>query len=252
MTASTARRSFGKIVLNEARLVWRTPRAPLFGVVLPALLVVIFGELPKDQVHHASLGGLTRFNVEVPVLIAFVIAAMALYSLPIPLASYREQGILRRLSITPARPSWVLAAQVAVNLAFALAGLLIVLAVGVTAFGESAPKSLDGFVLAVAASLAALFAIGLAIAALARTAGGAQAVGAALYLPLMFFAGLWLPRQEMTPWLADVSDYSPLGAVSQATQDAIAGTFPPATLLLTLAGYAAVFGFLAARYFRWE
>jgi ABC-2 type transport system permease protein len=252
MTANTARRSFGKIVLNEARLVWRTPRALLFGVALPALLVVIFGELPKDQLRHASLGGLTRFNVEVPVLIAFVIAAMALYSLPIPLASYREQGILRRLSITPARPSWVLAAQVAVNLAFALAGLLIVLVVGVTAFGESAPGSLDGFILAIVASLAALFAIGLAIAALARTAGGAQAVGAALYLPLMFFAGLWLPRQEMTPWLADVSNYSPLGAVSQATQDAIAGTFPPAAPLLTLAGYAAVFGLLAARYFRWE
>ncbi len=68
----------------------------------------------------------------------------------------------------------------------------------------------------------------------------------------MFFAGLWLPRQEMTAWLAGVSDYSPLGAVSQATQDAIGGTFPATALLLTLAAYAVVFGFVAARYFRWE
>jgi ABC-2 type transport system permease protein len=68
----------------------------------------------------------------------------------------------------------------------------------------------------------------------------------------MFFAGLWFPRQEMTAWLRDVSNYSPLGAASQATQDAIGGTFPSAPLLLTLAGYAAVFGFVAARYFRWE
>jgi ABC-2 type transport system permease protein len=248
----TAHAAFAKVVRNEARLTWRTPTGLIVGVGLPALLVVIFGELPKDHVHHSSLGGLTRFTVEVPVLIAFVIAAMALYNLPVPLASYREQGILRRLSITPARPWWVLAAQVIVNLVFALAGLAIVLGVGAVAFGESAPRSPGGFVLAVVLCLAAMFAIGLAVAALARTAGGAHAIGAALLLPLMFFAGLWLPRQEMTAWLADVSEYTPLGAAGQATQDAIAGTFPPAALLLTLAGYAAVFGFLAARYFRWE
>jgi ABC-2 type transport system permease protein len=246
------RAAFGKVLLNEARLAWRAPRGLIFGVGLPAVLVVIFGALPKDQVRHATLGGLTRFNVEVPVLIAFVIAIMALYSLPVPLASYREQGILRRLSATPARPSWVLAAQVVVNLVFALAGLLIVVVVGATAFGESAPKTLGGFVLAIAASLAALFAIGLAIAALAGSAAAAHGIGVALLLPLMFFAGLWLPRQEMTAWLQHVSDYSPLGAASQAMQVAIQGTFPAAAVLLTLVGYAAVFGFLAARYFRWE
>ena len=76
--------------------------------------------------------------------------------------------------------------------------------------------------------------------------------GAALFFPLMFFAGLWLPRQEMAAWLASVSNYSPLGAVSLAAQDAIGGTFPAAAVLLTLAGYAVVFGFVAARYFRWE
>jgi ABC-2 type transport system permease protein len=146
----------------------------------------------------------------------------------------------------------VLAAQVVVNFGFALAGLAIILVVGMAAFGESAPGSPGGFTLAVLLSVAAIFAIGLAIAALAKTAGGAQAIGAALFLPLMFFAGLWLPRQEMAAGLADVSDYSPLGAVSQTTQDAIGGTFPPAALLLTLAAYAAVFGLAAARYFRWE
>jgi ABC-2 type transport system permease protein len=252
MTAHTARIAFAKIVLNEARLACRNPRGLIFGIGMPAVLVVLFGELPKYQVHHSSLGGLTRFNVEMPVLISFVIAGMALYSLPVPLAGYREHGILRRLSITPARPSWVLAAQVVVNFAFALGGLAIILIVGTAAFGESAPGSPGGFILAVLLSLAAIFAIGLAIAALAKTAGSAQVIGAALFFPLMFFAGLWFPRQEMTAWLKDVSDYSPLGAVSQATQDAIGGTFPAAGLLLTLAGYAVVFGFVAAGYFRWE
>lgn len=201
---------FAEVLLNEARLAWRTPRGLIFGLGLPAVMVVIFGELPKMQVRKSSLGGLTMFSVEVPVLITFVIAIMALYSLPVPLASYRELGILRRLAVTPARPTWVLAAQVVVNLVFAVAGLLIVLivlVVGAAAFGESAQGTWGGFILAVVPSLAAVFAIGLAIAALAKSASTAHAIG---------------------------------------------GRFPTAAVLLTLAGYAAIFGFVAARYFRWE
>jgi ABC-2 type transport system permease protein len=49
------------------------------------------------------------------VLIALVVAALGLSSLPTPLVSYREQGVLRRLSTTPLPPSWVLAAQLIIN-----------------------------------------------------------------------------------------------------------------------------------------
>jgi ABC-2 type transport system permease protein len=101
-------------------------------------------------------------------------------------------------------------------------------------------------------SLSALFAIGLFIAARAKTGMTAYATGFTLLFPLMFFAGLWFPRQQMTPWLSNVSNYTPLGAASQAIQDSIQGSFPPAALLLTLAGCAIAFGFLAARCFRWE
>jgi ABC-2 type transport system permease protein len=246
------RAAFAKILLNEGRLAWRTPFGLGAGVVVPALLVVLFGELPKYQVHKASLGGLTLFNVEVPVLIGVEIAVMALLSLPMSLATYREQGILRRLSTTPARPSWVLGAQVAVNLILALGALVIIMVVGSTAFAEQAPKSTGGFVLSVVLSLSALFAIGLFIAARAKTGMTAYATGFTVLFPLMFFAGLWFPRQQMTPWLSNVSNYTPLGAASQAIQDSIQGSFPPAALLLTLAGCAIAFGFLAVRCFRWE
>ncbi len=59
---SVPRAAFAQIVLNEARLVWRSPRALVYALGLPVLLLVIFGELPKFQVHKASLGGLTLFD----------------------------------------------------------------------------------------------------------------------------------------------------------------------------------------------
>ena len=69
---------------------------------------------------------------------------------------------------------------------------------------------------------------------------------------MMFFAGLWLPRELMPAVLLDISNYTPLGAAVEAMQDSMLGGTLPAAPLLVLAAYALVFGFLARRFFRWE
>src|SRR5262249_42445263 len=180
------RAAFGQIVLNEARLAWRLPAGLIFGVGLPVLLLVLFGELPSFPNHQASLGGLTAFDVYVPILIAFVIAAIALLSLPGPLASHREQGVLRRLSTTPAPPSWVLAAQILIGLCLAVISLLILIIASVDVFGAAAPRSPGGLVVSILLSIAGLFGIGLIIAAAARTPRGAGILGALAFYPLLF------------------------------------------------------------------
>ena len=116
LTAPRApRAAFGKIVLNEARLAWRQPAGIVVGIGLSLLLLVIFGSIPVFQQTSASLGGLSAFEVYIPILIAFSIGVLALAYLPGPLVSYREQGILRRLSTTPVPAFWVLAAQFVVQ-----------------------------------------------------------------------------------------------------------------------------------------
>jgi ABC-2 type transport system permease protein len=246
------RTALGHIVLNEARLTWRRPVGLIGGIGIPVLLLVIFGELPSFHRHAASLGGLTAFDVYVPILVVFSLAMLALLGLPIPLASYRELGVLRRLSTTPVPPSWVLAAQGVVQLCVAVISLIVIFAAGITAFGAPAPKSAGGLVLSVALAMAGLFPIGLVIAAMARTANGASVIGRLAFFPLMFFAGLWLPRAAMPGVLVDISNYTPLGAAVEAIQDSMLQGFPPAAPLLVLAAYAVAFGFLARRFFRWE
>ena len=70
--------AFAKLVVSEARLAWRSPRGLVFGIGLPIGLLVVFGELPHYEQHPASSGGLSRFDAEIPVLAAFVIATLAL------------------------------------------------------------------------------------------------------------------------------------------------------------------------------
>ena len=221
LPAGTPRAAFGMIVLNESRIARRLPLGILVGVVLPTVLLVIIGSVRHNRQHLQVLGGLTTFTVYVPIFLAMVMAAFAFYGLPIPLAIYRDQGILRRLSVTPVPPAWVLAAQLVLNAGFAVLELTLLLAVAMIGFGVAAPKSAGGLVLGLSLSIAGVFAIGLWVSAIARprTAG---ILAALCFFPLMFFAGLFLPRAEM-----------------------------PGPLLV-LPAYAVIFGALAVRFFRWE
>ena len=105
------RAAFGQIVLNESRLARRQPASLIAGIVLPMVLLVIFSAIPAFHQPVADLGGLTTLDVYVPILIVFSLGLVALFSLPMPLTTYRELGVLRRLSTTPVPPWWLLTAQ---------------------------------------------------------------------------------------------------------------------------------------------
>jgi len=215
------------------------------------MLLVILGSVPalRKPIHPGST--LTLFGEYIPVLIGLVLTLIALVSLPIPLAVYRERGWLRRFSATPVGPSRLLAAQVVVNLVIAAMAIVAILAGG-TAYGVRLPSQPAGFVMALVLVTAAMFAIGLLVAAIAGTPQVAVVLGSACLYPMLFFSGLWVPRQDMSPMLQRIGDFTPLGAGMQALQDAMTGQFPTARALLVMAAWAVVFGAAAVRFFRWE
>ncbi len=72
------------------------------------------------------------------------------------------------------------------------------------------------------------------------------------FVPMLFFAGMWLPRAEMPEPLREVSNFTPLGAAVQAIQTALLNGFPPISPLLVLPACAVIFGAMAVLFFRWE
>jgi ABC-2 type transport system permease protein len=246
------RGAFGQIVRNQARLAWRQPAGLIAGVGISVVLLVIFGEVPMFRQPSGSLGGYSAFDVYIPVLMALAITLIALTYLPGPLVSYREQGILRRMSTTPVPASWVLAAQLVVQACLMLISVLILLGISIVFFGVSVPANPGGLILAVVLSIAALFMLGLAIAAVARTSGAARGIMGAAFYPLMFFAGLYRTVQLLPGVVQDISHYSPLGATVEAIGASWAVGFPPTRPLLVLVAYALIFGFLVKRFFGWE
>jgi ABC-2 type transport system permease protein len=191
-------------------------------------------------------------DVYVPVLIAVALVMLAVNALPTILTSYREKGILRRLSVTPVPPSWVLATQLAINLAVAVLTTILIVGVGRLVFDVRLPRQIIGFVLVFLLAAVALLALGLLIAAIAPNGRIASGIGSILFFPLLFFAGLWLPQAAMPDILRRISDFSPLGAAVQALQDTMQGYWPHPLALAVMAAYAIVFGVAAVRLFHWE
>lgn len=245
-------RVFTKLTLTELRLFLREPISAFFVLLFPTLLVVILGSIPSFREPSADLGGARVIDLYVGIAIILALAMVAIQVAPTMLATYRERGVLRRLATTPVSPLKMLGAQLAVNGLSAFASTALVLAVGRIAFDVRLADHFAGFVLAFVLTAAGVLAIGLFVAAIVPSGKAGSSVGTVLFFPLMFFAGLWTPREVMPEVLRKIADFTPLGAGERALNDAMTGSWPNLLSATVLVGYLVVFGFAAIRLFRWS
>lgn len=245
-------RTLGLLVMTELKLAWRYPVGLIFGLGLPMLLLVIFGSIPSLTHAKAEFGGISFFDLYAPTLLILVVLVLALLSLPVQMAGYREQGVLRRMSTTPVPAHFLLGAQVAVNLLLTVVAMALILGVGAGVFDLTLPGHAGWFVLSIALTIGAMFGVGLCLAAVAGTPQVANGLGAALFYPLGFFSGLWVPLTELhVSVLNRIAEALPSGAAFNALHASFAGRFPGGEPIGVLLAYSVVLTAAAIRWFRW-
>lgn len=244
-------RAMNRLTAVEFKLFLRDPAAYCWTLLFPVALVVIIGSVPSSREVDVELGrrGIDHFT---PVLVVLALALTGLFITPTYLVSYREKGVLRRLSTTPVGPARVLVAQLVVQTTVAVATTLLVLATSRLLWNVELPANPGGFVLAFLLSVTAVLSIGLFLASVIRTSKAATGAGSMLFFPLMFFAGLYVPREQMPDAVDGVGDFTPLGASVRAFGDVAGGDWPGPTALSVLLAYTVACGVAAARLFRWE
>ncbi|GGN83582.1 transport permease protein [Actinoplanes lobatus] len=243
---------FIKLTLSEFRLTLREPLYVFFTLLFPLLLITILGNVPTMQETPPELGGLRVIDVYAGAALGLAIGIIGLQGLPAVLATYRERGILRRLATTPVRPTLLLAAQLAMNLATVLVSAVLVYTVAHLAFDVPIPKSPLTLLLAILLNCSGAFAIGLLLAALAPTGKTANAIGTFLFFPMMFLAGLWAPRALMPEVLRRIGDFTPFAAGQDLMNGALTGQSPEWLSITVLIGYLVICGAAAVKFFRWE
>ena len=236
-------------IITEAKLLFRDPISWLAAIALPSAILLIFGAV-FPPAPDPALGGRRWLDLFVPSLVVISTATLAIQTLPIRLATYREKGILRRLSTTPARPSRLLAAQLVIYTATAVIGLVLLVITGRAVFNIPLPANPLGYVAAFGLGMAALLAIGLVVAAVAPSSRTATAIAIPMFFVVMFLGGVYLPRYLLPEVLVRIGDFTPPGV--QGLSDAWLGAAPQVLPLAVLAGITLVGGALASRVFRWE
>jgi ABC-2 type transport system permease protein len=241
---------FRALLTTEAKLLFRDPITWLAAIALPTAILLIFGSIFGSTEPDPALGGLRFIDVFVPSLIVISVVTLGIQTLPIRLATYREKGVLRRFSTTPAHPLRLLGAQLVIYSATAAIALVLLVVVARVAYDVPLPGHPLGYLAAFAVGMGSLFAIGLLVAALAPSSRVATAVAIPMFFVVMFLGGVYLPRVFLPELLVRIGEFTPPGV--QGLQDAWMGTAPQLAPILGMAAVAIVIGTVAVRRFRWE
>lgn len=243
--------AFLKMTWTELKLTLREPIGTFFTLVFPLLLLVLFGSIYGNEPTD-FMGGFGSVDVSVPGYIGMIIGTVGMLGIPITLANYREQGILRRYRATPIKPGVILWSQVAVNVLMAIIGIIILVIAGRLLYDLRFPAGPWGILPAILLGSFSFFAVGFVLASLLESPRTAQAVGMALFYPMLFLSGAAMPRQVMPESIQRIAEFLPLTHVVILLEDL---WFDNSWNLISTAVIVALFIICLAvtrQTFRWE
>jgi ABC-2 type transport system permease protein len=235
---------------TESKLFLREPTVTFFTLAFPLLLLFAFGAIFGNDPGSAP-GNAGYATYALPGYVALTIGSLGLLSLPTALAIYRDQGILRRFHVTPLRPTAVLGSQAIVHLLMLLVSVVLLVGAGVLAYDVPMPgRPLLALASVLLATLSFL-AVGFLLGAVLPTARATQAVGNALFFPMLFLSGAAIPQFMFPEWLKTASAALPLTHATWLLQDAwLQGQWNGSSSLV-LVGMGLACAGLAASVFRW-
>lgn len=243
-------RAWIRLCVCEAKMTARDTAGLVVPFALPILILVMSASGASSAIVFA---GRTALDLVVLPLVCVMISTMiGVLNMPSFLASYRRSGVLKRLATTPLSPFMVLAAQVVVSFVQAALGIGIAYVVAVTVFGANPPHRIAAAVGVLLATMLAMYAIGMVVAAVAPTPNSAVAIGLVGFLGLGALGGMFGPRDALPDWVARIGDALPFGAGVDALGAAWAGQPIDAANLLSLTVTIVVGAAVSALFFRWE
>lgn len=209
-------------VLTELRLVvrqvgyeqlsfWLNPVGAIFTVGFSLLFLLLLGASAGSS-RIGYLHNIKLVQYYVPGFIAYGVMAASFNSLAISLVIRRENGLLKRLRLSPL-PTWTLLASILLStLLIAFVQIALMLAVGRWAFGVHLPAGASGIgALAVVLVVGGLSfaALGIAMSTLIPNQQAAGPLTSTVFFVLLFLSGLWFPLKSGST-LAKISTFFPI------------------------------------------
>ena len=201
--------------------VWRIPVAFFFTLALPLIMLVLFNALFGNDDVDTPQGTWAASQFYTGGLAAFTAVSATYTNLANMVPIRRDEGVLKRWRGTPLPTSIYIAGFVLSAVVIALIGVVLMLGLGWVAYDlEIELAKMPAAVLTFIVGVSAFAALGLALAAVVRSASSASAAANATLLPLAFLSNIFIPLGTDPPrWVEVVGDVFPLKAFAEAFQD---------------------------------
>ncbi|MFL4903412.1 ABC transporter permease [Streptomyces sp. MMS24-I2-30] len=233
----------------ETRMLLRNGEQLLLTIVIPALLLVLFG-----SVDIVDTGAGKAVDFLTPGILALAVLSTAFTGQAIATGFERRYGVLKRLASSPL-PRWGLMTAKTVSVLVTEVLQVVLLTVIAFALGWSPHGGASGVaavLLLLVLGTAAFSGLGLLMAGTLK-AEATLAAANLVFLLLLVGGGVIVPLDKFPAGAQDVLALLPVTALSDGLRDVLQhGAGMPWGDLGILAGWSVVGLALAGRFFRWE
>lgn len=235
----------------------RSPVGLFFTLVLPVVMLVLFGALFGSDTVETPVGALKTPVYYTGALAAFTAVSATYTTLVNVVPIRRDEGTLKRWRSTPLPTGVYLAGWIISAVVTAAVGVCIQLGVGIAFYDVSIePSKLPAMLLSFLVGVGAFAALGMGVAALVPDGDSAPAVANATILPLAFISDTFIPMDVGRPGWLKIADWLPLKPFVNTFQDALNPLVEAPGIdgakLAVVAAWGVIGTVLAARRFRWE
>jgi ABC-2 type transport system permease protein len=244
----------------ELKEFFRQREAVVFTLMLPVLLLVVFGAVLDFDLGN----GVSFTQYFMAGIIAAGILGASLQNMAISIATERSDGTLKSLAGTPMPRSAYFVGKVVQVFAVTVAIVVILLFIGVVFYGIDLPSGADWLTFAWVSLLgsASCTLLGIALSSLAKNGRSASATVTPFALLLQFISGVFFQFSEIPTWMQTVAAFFPLKWMAQGLRSVFlpdsmaalepAGSWELGRTALILAVWCGVGLLLCVATFRWQ
>jgi ABC-2 type transport system permease protein len=245
----------------ELKTFARDREAAFFTMLLPVLLLVVFGSAFTGTVAP----GISFSQYFLAGMLASGIVYTSFQNLAISIPQERDDGTLKRLQGTPMPKAAYFVGKVGLVLFIYVVQVVSMMAIGVALFDvhlSSRASDWGTFAWVSALGLVCCTLLGIAFSAVPRSGRGASALVSPVVLVLQFTSGVFFQYDQLPSWMQHFSALFPLKWLCQGMRSVFlpdsfqsrepAGSWELERVALVLVVWSVAAAVLALRYFRFQ
>lgn len=246
-------KSFGTLLKNELKLNIRNMNMVIFAVIMPLVVLVIFGFIYGTK-PAANGVGYTFMEQSFGALCTISICAGGLMGLPLVVSEYRERKILKRFQVMPVSPLKLLFVEFTIYVVYCLISMLTLIPTAMLIWNVRISGSWLAFLGSWLLTMVSTLSIGMMVGGIAKNSKSASVIACILYFPMLIFSGATIPIEVMPAVMQKIVSLFPITQGIGLMKSTFLGLpLPNAWFpMVVMAAVTIICTGIAVKFFKWE